>query len=62
VLRAHGFSASAADQIEALARWLSTSPLSSARAAPVEVQPTTIEAFARDEFARAHGRLAVGVA
>jgi uncharacterized protein YbjT (DUF2867 family) len=61
-LRAHGFSASAADQIEVLARWLSTSPLGSTRVAPVEVQPTTIEVFAREEFEPAHARLAVGVA
>ena len=61
-LRAHGFSASAADQIEVLARWLSTSPLGSARVAPVEVQPTTIEVFAREQFEPAHARLAVGVA
>jgi uncharacterized protein YbjT (DUF2867 family) len=57
-LRAHGFSANAADQIEALARWLSTSPLASASAAPVEVQPTTIEVFVRDEFEPAHAALA----
>jgi uncharacterized protein YbjT (DUF2867 family) len=62
VLRAHGFSASAADQIEALARWLSTSPLASAVAAPVALQPTTIEAFAREAFAPAHSQLAVAVA
>jgi uncharacterized protein YbjT (DUF2867 family) len=47
-LRAHGLSASAADTIEALARWLSTSSLPSASVAPVEVQPTTLEAFARE--------------
>jgi Neuraminidase (sialidase) len=51
-----------ADQIETLARWLSTSPLASAVAAPVELQPTTIEAFAREEFAPAHSQLAIGVA
>ena len=34
----------------ALARWLSTSPLGSARVAPVEVQPTTIEVFAREQL------------
>lgn len=61
-LRAHGFSASAADQIEALARWLSTSPLASASVAPAAVQPTTLEAFARDEFAPAFERLAAGMA
>lgn len=61
-LRAHGFSANAADQLEVLARWLSTSPLGSARVAPVEVQPTTIEMFAREQFAPAHARLAVAVA
>ncbi|AMO22696.1 NmrA family NAD(P)-binding protein [Ramlibacter solisilvae] len=61
-LRAHGFSASAADQIEALACWLSTSPLASASVAPVAVQPTTMEAFAREEFAPACARLAMGVA
>lgn len=52
-LRQHGFSADAADQIEQLARWLSTSPLASAAAGPVEVQTTTIEAFAREAFAPA---------
>lgn len=57
-LRAHGFSASAADQIEALARWLSTSPLASAAVAPVELQPTTLQAFARDVFAPAYRELA----
>ena len=56
-LRAHGFSASAADQIETLARWLSTSPLASALAASVESQPTTIEAFAREQFAPAFSQL-----
>jgi uncharacterized protein YbjT (DUF2867 family) len=60
VLRAHGFSASAADQLEALARWLSTSSLASAGAAPVALQPTTIEAFAREEFAPAYSQLAIG--
>jgi uncharacterized protein YbjT (DUF2867 family) len=50
-LQAHGFSADAAEQLDVLARWLSTSPLASASAGPVEVQPTTIEVFARDVFA-----------
>jgi len=59
-LREHGFSASAAEQMEQLARWLSTSPLASTRAAPVEVQPTTIEDFAREVFAPVHARLAGG--
>jgi len=62
VLRAHGFSASAADQIETLARWLSTSSLASAGAAPVALQPTTIEAFAREEFAPVYSQLAIGMA
>ena len=53
-------SASAADQMEELARWLSTSPLASTRVAPVDVQPTTIEAFAREVFAPVHARLAGG--
>jgi uncharacterized protein YbjT (DUF2867 family) len=52
-LRAVGFSANAADQLEALARWLSTSPLASATAGPVAVQPTTLEMFAREVFAPA---------
>ena len=52
-LRASGFAADAADQLERLAQWLSTSPLASATAAAVEVQPTTIEAFARETFAPA---------
>jgi len=61
-LQAHGFSASAAGQIEALARWLSTSPLGSAGVAPVEVQGTTLEAFARDAFAPAVQQLATATA
>ena len=52
-LIAHGFSANAADQLEALARWISAAPLASASAGPVAIQPTTIEAFAREEFAAA---------
>ena len=62
VLRAHGFSANAADQLEALARWLSTSPLASTAVAPVAVQPTTIEAFARERFAPVFAQLAVQAA
>jgi uncharacterized protein YbjT (DUF2867 family) len=58
-LRAHGFSADAADQLEVLARWLSTSPLASAAAAPVAVQATTLEAFAREVFAPAYAQMAV---
>lgn len=58
VLREHGFSLSAADQLEALAVWLSTSPLASATAAPAEVQPTTMDAFAREVFAPAYARMA----
>lgn len=61
-LRSHGFSSSAADQLAALAAWLSTSPLESARVAPVELQPTTLETFAREEFAPAHGSLVAGAA
>lgn len=52
-LREQGFSADAADQLEALSAWLSTSPLASVTAAPAEVQPTTVEAFARERFAPA---------
>jgi uncharacterized protein YbjT (DUF2867 family) len=58
VLQAHGFSADAADQLEALARWLSTSPLGSVGVAPVEVQPTSLDAFARDVFAPAYAAMA----
>lgn len=58
LLRSHGFSADAAEQMEALARWLSTSPLASASAGPVAVQPTTIEVFARETFAPAFARVA----
>jgi uncharacterized protein YbjT (DUF2867 family) len=61
-LRAQGFSASAADQLEALARWLSTSPLASATVAPVAVQPTTIEAFARECFSPVFARIAAKAA
>lgn len=57
VLRGHGFSQDAADQLEALAAWLSTSPLASAKAAPVEVQPTTLDAFAREVFAPAYAQM-----
>jgi uncharacterized protein YbjT (DUF2867 family) len=51
-LRAHGMSASAAGQIEALARWLSTSPLASASVAAVEVQPTTLDMFVREALGK----------
>ena len=51
---AQGFSESACDQLVALARWLSTSPLASAGAGSVEIQPTTIESFAREIFAPAY--------
>ncbi len=57
VLLEQGFSSDAADQLEALARWLSTSPLDSVAAAPAEVQPTTLEMFARDIFAPAYRQL-----
>lgn len=59
-LQEHGFSASAADQLERLARWLSTSPLASTRVAAVDLQPTTIEVFAREVFAPAFAALAAG--
>lgn len=62
VLREQGFSPNAADQLEALARWLSTSPVASATVAPVAVQPTTMEAFARERFAPAFAQLAVAAA
>ena len=58
VLLSQGFSASAADQLEILAQWLSTSALDSARMAPVAVQPTTIEVFARECFAPTYAQLA----
>lgn len=61
-LRAHGFSADAADQLELLARWLSTSPLASVTVAPVEVQATTLEVFAREVFAPAYAHLAAEMA
>ena len=57
-LRTYGFSASAADQLEVLARWLSTTSLDSTRAGPVAVQPTTIEMFARECFAPTFAQLA----
>jgi uncharacterized protein YbjT (DUF2867 family) len=62
VLRAHGFSANAADQLETLARWLSTSPLASTAVAPVAVQSTTIVAFARERFAPVFAQLAAQAA
>jgi uncharacterized protein YbjT (DUF2867 family) len=58
MLRAQGFSGDAANQLEALALWLSTSPLASASVAPVEIQPTRLEAFAREEFAPAFRQMA----
>jgi len=58
VLRTHGFSADAADRLEELARWLSTSPRASATAGPAEVQPTDIAAFARESFAPAYAQAA----
>ena len=58
-LRAQGLSANAVDQLEALARWLSTSPLASTAVAPVVVQPTTIETFARERFAAVFAQVAV---
>lgn len=54
VLREQGFSRDAANQLEALARWLSTSPLASVSAAPAEMQPTTLQTFAREVFAPAY--------
>lgn len=57
-MHSQGFSSSAADQLEALARWLSTTPLASFTAAPVELQPTTIETFAREVFAPAYAQAA----
>lgn len=56
-LRSHGFSADAANQLEALARWLSTSPLGSAEGVPAEVQPTTLADFARERFAPAYAQV-----
>ncbi|MBE7368971.1 NAD(P)H-binding protein [Ramlibacter pallidus] len=58
MLREQGFSADAADQLEALAAWLSTSPLGSLAVAPAEVQPTTLDAFARGRFAAAYAEVA----
>jgi uncharacterized protein YbjT (DUF2867 family) len=58
VLRTHGFSANAADRLEELARWLSTSSRASATAGPAEVQPTDMEAFARESFAPAYAQAA----
>jgi len=54
LLVAQGFSSDAADQLVALARWLSTSPLGSLATAPVEIQPTTLALFAREVFAPAY--------
>jgi len=56
-LRSQGLSANAADQLEALADWLSTSSLDSVSAGPVAVQPTTIEAFAEESFAPAYAHV-----
>ena len=55
-LRSQGFSANAADRREQLAHWLSTTSLDSVNAGPVAVQPTTIEAFARECFAPAYAQ------
>lgn len=57
LLLEQGFSPNAADQLEALARWLSTSAIASVSAAPVEIQPTTLETFAREVFSRAYNRV-----
>lgn len=54
LLLAQGFSPDAVDQLEALARWLSTSAMASVSAAPAEVQPTTLQTFARDTFLPAY--------
>lgn len=50
LLRQQGFSADAAHQLVVLARWISGTALASLAAAPVELQPTTLEAFARERF------------
>ena len=54
LLMQQGFSSDAADQLEALARWLSTSPMASVSAAPAQTQPTTLQAFAIEVFAPAY--------
>lgn len=54
LLLAQGFSSDAVDQLEALARWLSTAAIASVSAAPVAIQPTPWEVFAREVFAPAH--------
>ncbi len=54
LLMQQGFSSDAADQLEALAHWLSTSPMASVSAAPAETQPTTLQAFASEVFAPAY--------
>lgn len=56
LLLEQGVSANAADQLEALARWLSTSAMESVSAAPAEIQPTTLEVFAREIFLRAYNQ------
>jgi hypothetical protein len=61
-LLAQGFSASAAGQLEGLARWLSTSPLASATAAAVEIQPTALEVFVREAFAPAYAQVSAAMA
>lgn len=53
VLLAQGLSADAADQLDILARWLSTAALDSATAGPRLTQPTTFEIFARESLAQA---------
>lgn len=58
MLLAQGFSPDATDQLAALARWLSTSPLGSTQVATVAVQPTTLADFARRHFAPAHAAAA----
>ncbi len=59
-LQSAGFSASAAAQLERLAQWLSSSPAASAQAGPVQVQPTSIETFAREVFAPAYAAARAG--
>ncbi|MET0335331.1 MAG: NAD(P)H-binding protein [Rhizobacter sp.] len=58
-LRAEGFSADSADQLEQLARWLSTGGVASIAAGPALEQPTRLEDFAREVFAPAFAQ-AVG--
>ncbi len=54
LLMEQGFSADAANQLEALALWISNKAMASVTDTATDVQPTKLEHFARTEFAPAY--------